>query len=210
MKQLRLLLAPTALEAFLYLFCSVGVLALRSFNSILDQLLGGELGEEDVETVGSLIQSNFNNFLGIFDSTGGSATITTLLFWSAAGGVLYMVVWTIGHGFIDFYNNTAKADEMVQSQAAAKTNSVVQYGAKLLFRITSAISVVAYLVLFVRLLEPLWTEMFSNSVSILDQLNGWALLITSIIGAWFSIHLFTVFARLVTMKMRVYGEIERI
>ena len=99
---------------------------------------------------------------------------------------------------------------MVKSQAAANTNSLLQYGGKLLFRIMSVVSAIAYSVLFLRLLEPTWQSMFGNSISVLDTVDGWLLLATSIAGAWLSVHIFTILARLLTMRMRVYGEVDRI
>ncbi len=205
MKVLWFLVRPTPTESLLYVFASIILLSIRSFSAVLDALFSEEISIADVGSVGGAVDSSFQDFFGSFNSSGATATVTTLIFWSAAGALIYMIMWALLNGVKEFYNEASSVDTVVHGRGENITNPVRQQFTKLLFRFTVVIFTIAYLILFLRLIVPLSSELFSNGVVHLLSINGFLQTTLSILLTFVGIHVFTVLARLVALKLRIYG-----
>lgn len=205
MKQLVYLLRPTAIEWVLYTFGVILFLVMSQWDAILDALISDRVQPEVVESTGGIFSDNLDSFLGNFDNTGAAATLTTLIFWSAVGALVYMIIWGVINGFLDFYNDTTATSNYVQGQDTAREGRWHGYKGRLMFRGTSVVFGIFYILLFLQMLMPLWQELFATSVSKLGSLTGIAQFVLAVGGGIVSVHIFTILARLATLKLRVRG-----
>jgi hypothetical protein len=203
-RQLQELLSWTGLQAVLYLFGGLLFLFVGSLSSILEALVVTEQERTQLRSIGGIVRANVDQFLGSLEGQDGSATLATLVFWSAAGAFLYMFFWAGVNAVRDFLNNSTVASTFVHSQSFDKSNHWYEYASRTAFRIFAIVLMIGYTFLVSQLLVPIFLQFFDVGISRLSEPAGIGMLLLAVIGSFFAIHMYSVMLRLIVMRTRVF------
>lgn len=189
---------PSALEISIYVLLAFMTLAFSNVTTIHEFLLIPEDFSLKRAVLGS-IEDLLAQFLG----RQVAATLITAIFWALVGMLVYAFLWLFSNFSTELSNDLA-ITRFMHPQGSDTTILLRQFMLRFIFQMAIGVLLVFYINLLVQVLLPIWVTKFSSVAEAWPNIENVKGATWAIASQVLSLHIFTVFVRLLCFRKRVF------
>jgi hypothetical protein len=198
--QFARLFLPSWAEFGVYLVVSLILLSLGSLTAIRNWL---GIGSDSIN-VSSLIPESFGAILTTVRDSSLLPTQSTALFWAGVGGLVDILIWLFGNLLIAVRNDIVVIENYIKpSHTRDVPTAWHEFAESLLVRLSALAAILAFSMVNISVLLPLYVGMFRSAVLHWHELYYLGQGVIGLVGLAVMLHFYVVLLRLVLLRVRI-------